>query len=41
MDGAGFGALLAGGRPLGRPRTVAERMALRRALARREFLTRR
>jgi uncharacterized protein YcbK (DUF882 family) len=40
MDGAGFGALLAG-QPLGRPRTVAERRALHRALARREFLTRR
>jgi uncharacterized protein YcbK (DUF882 family) len=41
MDGTGFGTLLAGGRPLGRPRTVAERMALHRALARREFLARR
>jgi uncharacterized protein YcbK (DUF882 family) len=40
LDGTGFGTLLAG-RPLGRPRTVAERMKLHRALARREFLTRR
>ena len=40
IDGAGLGALLAG-QPLGRPLSVAERMTLRRALARREFLARR
>jgi uncharacterized protein YcbK (DUF882 family) len=41
MDGTGFAALLAGGKPLGRPTSIAERNALRRALARREFLARR
>jgi len=40
MDGAGLGSLLAG-QKLGRPRTVVERQALHRALARREFLLRR
>jgi len=40
MDGAGFGRLLARG-PRGGPLSVAERMALRRTLARREFRARR
>lgn len=40
MDGAGLDTILAGRSP-GHPRTVAERMALHRALARREFLMRR
>ena len=40
MDGAGFGTLLARG-PHGGPLSVAERMALRRTLARHEFLARR
>jgi uncharacterized protein YcbK (DUF882 family) len=39
MDGAGLDAVLAGHSP-GHPHTVADRMALHRALARRDFLKR-